>query len=55
MNLTSSFEREIAGSIAVSGTPVCRGLFTGIARVVTRLEDAKNIKKVRFFFNAPTS
>ena len=34
----------------IKGTPVCRGKYTGVARVVTKLSDAKNILQVHIFF-----
>jgi uncharacterized protein (DUF433 family) len=34
------------GSTVARGTPVCRGRYRGVARVVTRLADAATIKQV---------
>ena len=38
-------------SDTIKGTPVCRGKYRGVARVVTKLSDAKNILQVKCFFS----
>lgn len=44
-------EGEGGDLVMVKGTPVCRGVYEGTARVVTRLEDAHTIQKGREVFS----
>ena len=37
---------DVTGLTVAHGTPVCRGKYKGVARVITRLADAPTIKQV---------